>query len=123
MLTLYRSLIALRRRESALSVGSYTPVIGGGDLLAYAREHEGRRLLVILNLGSESRTFDLLGRGPLGRVLLGTHPDSEGEEVRGETELRADEGVVVGPPARFRGLRGRSPGKPVDGTPANLSGL
>ncbi len=37
MLTLYRSLIALRRRESALSVGSYTPVIAGGDLLAYAR--------------------------------------------------------------------------------------
>ena len=122
MLTLYRSLIALRRRESALSVGSYRPVIAGGDLLAYAREHEGRRLLVILNLGSESRTFDLLGRGPLGKVLLGTHPDREGDEVRGETELRPDEGVVVEPrevPWASRSIV-RQTGRRH---PANLSGL
>ena len=121
MLTLYRSLIALRRRESALSMGSYTPIIARGDLLAYAREYEKRRLLVILNLGSESRTFDLLGRGPLGKVLLSTHPGREGEEVRGETELRADEGVVVEP----RGSEGFAvdPHASRSTAPANLSGL
>ena len=52
-LALYRRLLALRRAEPALSVGSYAPVETAGDLLAYVREHAGRRFFVALNLGHE----------------------------------------------------------------------
>jgi alpha-glucosidase len=93
MLALHSRLIALRRREPALSVGSYAPVFAGGDLLAYEREHEGRRFLVALNLGPESR--DLADRDLSGRISISTDLDREGEEIRGGLRLRPDEGVVV----------------------------
>ena len=92
-LTLHRRLLALRRAEPALSVGSYAPVETTGDLLAYVREHEGRRFLVTLNLGHEPLTF--AGGEDGGRVALSTRLDRDGEEVRGELELRGDEGVIV----------------------------
>ena len=93
-LTLHRRLLALRRAEPALAVGSYEPVMAAGDLLAYAREHHGRRFLVALNLGheplsSEAPAFE-------GRVALSTRLDREGEEVVGGVlRLRGDEGVVI----------------------------
>ena len=50
--TLYRRLLALRRAEPALSIGSFAPVPGPGRLdRVRAGRHEGRRFLVALNLG------------------------------------------------------------------------
>jgi len=91
MLNLHRHLLALRRAEPALAVGSYQPVETTGDLLAYAREKGGRRLLMILNLGHRPRTFGEI----YGRLALSTHLDRDGEGVNGEIRLRADEGVIV----------------------------
>ncbi len=62
------------------------------DLLAYVREGEGRRFLVVLNMGAESRTFDGASEG---RVVLSTGLDREGEEVSGALELRGEEGMIV----------------------------
>ena len=95
MLALHRRLIALRRREPALSAGSYAPIFAGGDLLAYEREHEGRRFLVALNLGPELRDLDLADRDLSGRISVSTHLDREGEEIRGGLRLRPDEGAVI----------------------------
>ena len=39
-------------------VGSYESVEASGDLLAYAREEDGRRFIIVLNLGAEPTTFD-----------------------------------------------------------------
>jgi alpha-glucosidase len=95
MLALHRRLIALRRAEPALAVGGYAPVAAAGELLAYLRTHEGRRLLVALNLGPEPRALDLAALGAGGRVLLSTRLDRGDEAVAGALRLRGDEGVVV----------------------------
>jgi alpha-glucosidase len=94
MLTLHRRLIGLRRAEPALAIGSWREVEAAGDVLAYEREHAGRRLLVVLNLGSAACDFPL--RTPLASrpVLLSTHLDRK-DRVTGTVRLRADEGVVV----------------------------
>ena len=91
LLVLYHQLLTLRRAEPALSVGSYRGVDMSGQGLAYVREYGTRRMLVALNLGSES----LQGPSVRGRVVLGTHPDREGEIINGALALRPDEGVIV----------------------------
>jgi len=92
MLALHRHLLALRRAEPALSVGSYTPVDAEGDVLAYLREHEGTRFLVALNLGPNPASFAFDGAG---EVVLSTDIDRKEDPVSGRVELRGDEGVVV----------------------------
>ncbi|HSR23538.1 MAG TPA: alpha-amylase family glycosyl hydrolase, partial [Candidatus Eisenbacteria bacterium] len=93
MLTLYRRLLALRRAEPALSVGSYCPVVARDDVLAYVRELDGRRILVALNLGDRTRAVALPAAG--GRVLLSTDPHRAGRGVAGTVALDGDEGDVV----------------------------
>ncbi len=95
MLTLYRSLIALRRVSPALAVGDYVPVRADDDVLAYRRVLEGEEFEVVLNLGGRTRTVPVTG----GVVRVGTHPDRVGERVGSTVSLRADEGVVLGRPA------------------------
>jgi alpha-glucosidase len=90
-LSLYRALLELRRREPALSSGSYRPVAAGDGLLAYVREAGGRRFLVALNFCSAIRTFD---PGERGRTVLSTEPGREGD-VSDELKLAGYEGVVV----------------------------
>jgi alpha-glucosidase len=95
MLALHRRLLAPRRAESSLAVGSYEPVETAGDVLAYAREKDGSRFLIVLNLGHEPTTFDPGGHGALGRIVLTTHLDREGEQATGALELRSGEGVIL----------------------------
>ena len=99
MLSLYRALVALRRSEAALSIGSYEPVSADGDLLVFQRVSAGDRFAVALNLGPTPARVDLPDRFAGGRVRLSTHLDRS-EALRGTTvELRADEGVIVVPAA------------------------
>jgi alpha-glucosidase len=93
VLSLHRSLIALRRAEPALAVGDYEPVSSDDDVLVYRRVHDGRTLLVALNLGDEDRTVPI-PKG--GSVLLGTIVTRTGEAVGGTLALGAGEGVIVG---------------------------
>ena len=95
ILTLYRRLIAFRRRHPALGVGSYHPVETDGDLFAYERRHRDERLLMALNLGHEPRTIPLLDAAPHGRILLSTMGDRDDEVVECQLNLRPDEGLVV----------------------------
>jgi alpha-glucosidase len=92
MLSLYRALIALRRREPALSIGDYRTVSAGDDVFVYERSHDDRTLTVALNLGSAARP--LPGHG---RVILSTRPGrAPGEDAR---DLGPDEGLVLDAPA------------------------
>jgi alpha-glucosidase len=96
ILTLNRRLMELRRREPALSVGSYSGVPQDGDLLSYRRHFDrGRRFLIILNLGSEPAVFQNPAAARRGAVALSTHLDREQEAYDGRIELRGDEGVVI----------------------------
>jgi alpha-glucosidase len=95
LLTLYRRLIALRRAEPALAIGSFAPFETGGDVLAYWRAAEGsRRFLVVLNLAPRPAQLALPPGGP-ARLVLTTYLDREAEEVSSPLQLRPDEGVVL----------------------------
>jgi hypothetical protein len=62
-------------------------------MLAYVRETDRRRLLIVLNLGHDPATF--IGQEIRGRLALSTHLGRDGERVEGGIGLRADEGVIV----------------------------
>jgi alpha-glucosidase len=93
MLALHRRLLALRRSEPALAVGSWVEVPAGGDVIAFERAHAGRRLLCALNLGHAPQSLWLGERR--GRVLLGTHLDRDGDSIGATLVLRGDEAVVA----------------------------
>jgi alpha-glucosidase len=92
VLSLYQRLIALRRAESALSVGDYERLAADTGLLVYRRRHHDRRCVVALNLADRPRTLPV----PVtGHILLATGLDRTGERVDDPLTLRGDEGVVV----------------------------
>ncbi len=93
LLSLYRDLIRLRRSEAALVEGTYAAIPAQGDLLAYVREHEGRRLLVALNLGPGPAVVDC--PGIRGAVVLGTDSQREPAPIAGRVSLAPHEGVIV----------------------------
>src|SRR5579859_2762691 len=91
ILALHRSLTALRRRHAALSVGRLEEVRAGDEVLRFLRVHGSGRLLVLLNMGGQTRTVPVAS----ARVLLSTHLDRSNEDATGELVLRPDEGVVL----------------------------
>jgi alpha-glucosidase len=94
MLVLTRELLALRRKEAALSRGAWGKVEVEGEVLAYARSLKGRRFVIVLNLDDKPKSVRFLDL-PSGRVLLSTHGRDESEPVRQKLELAANEGVVI----------------------------
>ncbi|HEX8968914.1 MAG TPA: alpha-amylase family glycosyl hydrolase [Chloroflexota bacterium] len=91
MLTLHRTLIALRRSSRALAVGGYRQVYADDDLLIFERSLNGERKRVAVNLSHTPRS--LAWSEPRSRIVLSTHLDREGE-IGQRLELRADEGLV-----------------------------
>jgi alpha-glucosidase len=95
ILCLYRRLIALRRAEHALSVGSFTSIAAEGDVLAYVRRDGERTYVVALNLGPKPHALLLPKQLRTGALALSTFLDRQDEHIDGRIELRADEGVIV----------------------------
>jgi alpha-glucosidase len=95
MLTLYRRLIELRRSEPSLSVGEYSQLPAGPDLIAYMRKAGERRLLIVLNLGPQERRFNISELEAQASLIVSTHLDRVQERLGAELELRPDEGVIV----------------------------
>jgi len=92
ILTLYRRLLALRRRSVALRTGACRHVEARGGVLTYIR---GSDYVVALNLTLAEQRVELprLARG--GRVLLSTHLDRSDRAVPRRLPLRSAEGVVI----------------------------
>ena len=97
VLSLFRRLVALRREQVALVLGSVRLLAAGEDedVLAYVREHDGRRLLVALHLGAHATTVDVSDQGASGEVLCATGLDREGTIDLGRLALGAHEGLIV----------------------------
>ncbi|MDQ5825497.1 MAG: alpha-amylase family glycosyl hydrolase [Chloroflexota bacterium] len=96
ILSMFQALTALRRETPALSLGTYRTVESGEpDVYAYLREHDGDRVLVLLNFGPRERPLDLSAIAPTGQVLLSTEMDRTGNANVDNFRLRANEGVVV----------------------------
>ena len=92
LLNLYRTLIALRRSEIALTEGTIEDVRAEGTVLTYRRCLGTRRLRVALNLGHQSAS---VRTGEKGRLLLTTELDGADVAAGPVLELRPDEGVLV----------------------------
>lgn len=95
ILNFYRALIGLRKSMPELVAGSYVPVVTTGDLLAYRREHDGKALLVVLNLGDDPISIASDAIAHEGEILLSTNLDRTGEVVSGDLDLRGNEGVII----------------------------
>jgi alpha-glucosidase len=95
MLSLYRRLIELRRKEPALSVGSYRPLVCDGDVHAFVREPDGGpRFLVALNFGPRPGLLRLDSTGG-GQVVIATETRRESERVVDRLILTGDDALVV----------------------------
>jgi alpha-glucosidase len=93
MLALHRQLLALRRSEPALHLGSWTGVDAPAGVIAYGRERGGTRFLVLLNLTRDPATVALDGAWT---IELSTGLDrGPGAPAGASVELRADEGLVL----------------------------
>jgi len=92
LLALYRRLIELRRRETALVTGKQVPLRSLNDVLAFKRSGSGGELMIALNTVHQPRRF---GLPRSGKVLLSTYLDQDGTPVSGSLLLRADEGVIA----------------------------
>jgi alpha-glucosidase len=95
-LNLHRRLLALRRAYPALAIGDFAMVDADGDVLAYERRHDGKRLLVALNLGADPQRLVLPDWARGGGILLstlGNAADPSGEALM----LRGNEGVILQP--------------------------
>ena len=79
---LYRRLIDIRRKYVALAKGSYVPLKAQGDLLLFCRELGEERVLIALNMGPEPIAVSFANKRFLGRIVLSSSVDREGEEVR-----------------------------------------
>jgi len=90
MLTLYRALLALRRTQRALSIGSLTLIDAAPDVLAYERRSGADRLLVALNFSAEGRPLPLTAETGEAHTLASTlaHRPMDGT-------LAPNEGVVL----------------------------
>jgi alpha-glucosidase len=95
ILTLHRRLIELRRAEPALSVGDFAPLPVPGNLMAYIRKTDQRRLLVVLNLGAKPQSFSIGDLQCRGSLLLSTHLDRSREALGDKLDLRGDEGTII----------------------------
>jgi alpha-glucosidase len=95
LLTFYRRLIKLRREERALSVGDYSAVPSGDDVMAYIRKADGRRLLIVLNFGARPQSFNVAELQARASVLLSTYLDRAQDSLDDELVLRGHEGVIV----------------------------
>jgi alpha-glucosidase len=90
----YRRLLRLRKKLPALSVGSYRPRAVDDDLLVYFREFGDTKLLIALNLTGQAQAFGF-EQGTLGKILVSTAADRDGEKVTDSIVLRGDEGLVI----------------------------
>jgi alpha-glucosidase len=96
MLCYFYALVQIRRAVSALTVGSYTGVDAGPQsVLAYLREYEGNRVLVLLNFADTPHTLDLSACGDVARPLLSTYCDRAEQEPLQKLELRPNEGLIL----------------------------
>lgn len=90
MLALFRSLIELRRRTPALSVGMYRSLASPPDVLAYERSHPAGDVEVHLNFADAPRG---LAVGGGRRVLLSTAASAGPDGA--ELELGPFEGAIL----------------------------
>jgi alpha-glucosidase len=93
MLSLTRTLLKLRRKEPALSIGDWA-LIPVTNALAFTRQSAGKQFIMVLELESRATQVDL-GSDVAGRIVLSTHDRAKGEMIHGRFALGPDEAIVI----------------------------
>jgi glycosidase len=93
MLSLFRSLVRLRREVPALAVGGYRTVPAPAEVFSFERWHPAGAVEVHLNFGDSPREVDVSGGGA---VLLSTAGRRGLGPAGGRLTLLGHEGVIVG---------------------------
>jgi alpha-glucosidase len=92
ILHLYRELVALRKRTTALRSGDYAPLRSRNDILAYERFTENEKFRIALNLTHEPRRLEDIDQG---EILISTLLDRSGRSITRHHLLRPDEGILI----------------------------
>jgi alpha-glucosidase len=97
ILQLYRSLLQLRRQQSALRTGNYRQIHAAEGVFAFERcaeDAKSAQIAVLLNFTSEPRATPLHPAFKGGAILLSTDPDRRGRATEPLT-LGPDEGLII----------------------------
>ena len=96
LLSLYRRLIAARRESPALGRGDQRSLFGvAPDVLAWTREEDGERVLVLLNLSEEVRSCDLGRLGATAGAIVVATSGRSGDVKLQDLALAPLEGLAV----------------------------
>jgi alpha-glucosidase len=95
MLSFYKRLIELRRKEPALNIGSYRSVFSDKQIIAYAREWGTNRFLIVLNLTHRPSYFYPKSYAFEGTIELSTEPERNGAIVKNNMTVSGDEGLII----------------------------
>ena len=92
ILSLYRDLLALRRKHPALVRGAFRLLSAEGYALVYERKADSERIIVCLNFGNTEQPLPVedFGRSV---ILASTHPDRA--NLQPKTVLRPNEGLTI----------------------------
>jgi alpha-glucosidase len=94
-LSLTRTLLALRRKSPALTIGTYQTVTQENkECFVYLRETQQQRYLIVLNCTGEEQIVNL-PPGMQGKIVVSTGLDREDMVDLAELHLRANEGFVI----------------------------
>lgn len=95
MLSFYHSLIILRKRQPAFQTGKYTPVYSDKQLLAFIRENDTDRFLVVLNLSHRPGYLRPKNETLEGEIIISTETERIGLRIENNLLLSGDEGLIV----------------------------
>ncbi|MGI9451099.1 MAG: alpha-amylase family glycosyl hydrolase [Geminicoccaceae bacterium] len=94
MLNLTRDLLALRRREPALSAGNWSEVEVEGDVLAYARYDDHARFIILANLDATPKSVTF--KKPFqGTIELSTQPRLPEAPITTTIDLAPNEALIT----------------------------
>ena len=95
LLALYRALLALRRQEPVLITGRYMPMPASENLIAYIRQNDQQRFLILLNLSPWPERYPLGSLCRHARLRLSTFLDRTDTQCEEWIEIRGDEGLIL----------------------------
>jgi alpha-glucosidase len=114
LLALYRRLLELRRHEPALRAGSYEPLDGSREVLAYCRCLDGRRICIALNFADAEEKVALQaqvrsGSRPTATGLTSASTGTRACDRTRESFLRLAAEVHLGITSAPKALRAKAP--------------
>jgi alpha-glucosidase len=95
MLSFYKRLIMIRKKEKALHSGSYTPLYSDKQIISFIREKDNDRFLIILNMSHRPCYFRHIQTQFRGEILISTETDRKCSSIAGTITLSGDEGILI----------------------------